>query len=90
MKKVNLDLVLYQKEKKIILKVKIFKIFKKGNSNKIEIKGRGKFFNGKNSGLLAWENEDYIRTNNYLKNYGERYKKDYYYRNGKNFKYLKV
>ena len=25
---------------------------------KIEIKGRGKFLNGNNSGLLTWENED--------------------------------
>ena len=89
MKRVNLDLVQYQKEKKIILKVKIFKIFKKGNSNKIEIIGRVKFFNRKSSGLLAWENEDYIRTNNSLRHYGERYKNDYY-RNGKRFKYLKV
>ena len=49
---------------------------------KLEIKGRGKFLNGNKSGLLAWENDDYVRTNNFLRNYGEQYKK-------KTFKYTR-
>ena len=43
MKRVNLDLVQYQKEKKIIVKVKIFIIFKKEIVIKQKLKEEGNF-----------------------------------------------